>query len=490
MLWLKPCGASVIDSLMVAALEAQAGRTAGYPGDTAIMTRTEVARWRRAMILVTAMAIVALILAAAAGGALGLLIVGGWAVAAVVITVVGWRLRFRANELVAVSRAFIDGDYERRARMPEGALATLGSSLNALGERLQATAAALGRSTALLDGALGALAEGVACIDQLDRIIYANRAYMTLVGSDEVLGQPFYLDLGDPTLAQAVAAVRAGKASEPVHLVRGRLSLQAKAVAGNGEVVVIALYDRTGIERLEMRRRDFMSAVSHELKTPLTSILGFAETALCDDNIDLTTTRNFFQRIVHHAERLDALVRDIITLSRLEEGEWAGHPEVFDLRTLIEELLDDVRDAAARTGVRLELLGVSTLMVELDPELLRMLLSNLISNAVRYNRPNGTVWVRLFDDGGGRLRMEIEDTGIGIPPEHQERVFERFYRVDSHRSRQAGGTGLGLSIVKHLLQQLGGRIELQSGPEGTCFMVRLPVAQAGTGASGQSGPRR
>jgi len=439
---------------------------------------------------VTVIAVIALMLAAALGGGFAVLVVSGWAVAAVCLTVVGWRLRVRANELVAVSRAFIDGDYERRANMPEGALATLGSSLNALGERLQATSAALGRSTALLDAALGALEEGVACIDQLDRVVYANRAYCILVGSDEVLGQPFYLDLGDPALAQAVAGARTGQVGAPVHLVRGRRSLHAKAVAGNGEVVVIALYDRTGIERLEMRRRDFMSAVSHELKTPLTSILGFAETALDDETIDVATMRNFFQRIVHHAERLDALVRDIIMLSRLEEGEWAGQPEMVDVRQLAVELLDDFRDAAARTGIHLELLGASTLTVQADPELLRMLLSNLISNAIRYNRPNGTVWLRLFDDEGGRVRIEVEDTGIGIPVEHQERVFERFYRVDSHRSRQAGGTGLGLSIVKHLLQRLGGRIELQSGPSGTCFMVRLPVTQAETGVSGASGPRR
>lgn len=454
------------------------------------MTRTEVVRWRRAVQAVSIIAAVTVILTIAVGSGSALLAVSGWAVAAVSLTVVGWRLRVRANELVAVSRAFIDGDYERRAHMPEGALATLGSSLNALGQRLQSTSAALGRSTALLDAALGALEEGVACIDRLDRVVYANRAYCVLVGSDEVLGQPFYLDLGDPTLAQAVSGARAGAVGDPVHLVRGRRSLHAKAVAGNGEVVVIVLYDRTGIERLEMRRRDFMSAVSHELKTPLTSILGFAETALHDEDIDLGTMRNFFQRIVHHAERLDALVRDIIMLSRLEEGEWTGQSEVFDLRQLAVEMLDDFRDAAAKTGVHLELLGVATLSLESDPELLRMLLSNLISNAIRYNRPHGTVWLRLFHDDDGRVRIEVEDTGIGIPVEHQERVFERFYRVDSHRSRQAGGTGLGLSIVKHLLQRLGGRIELQSGSTGTCFMVRLPVSQAETGDSGQSGPRR
>jgi two-component system, OmpR family, phosphate regulon sensor histidine kinase PhoR len=254
----------------------------------------------------------------------------------------------------------------------------------------------------------------------------------------------------------------------------------------------LIFYDRTGIERLEMRRRDFMSAVSHELKTPLTSILGFAETALEDEAIDIETTRNFFERIVHHAERLSLLVRDIITLSRLEEGEWAIRPEDVDLVRLAADLVDDIQDAAGKSRVSLVLQAPPKMPAFIDPELIRMLLSNLMSNAIRYNRPDGTVWVRLSEDPGARLRLEVQDTGIGIPPEHQERIFERFYRVDSHRSRQSGGTGLGLSIVKHLLQRLGGRLELQSSSAGTRFVILLPYVHAGTGeeVSGQAGPRR
>lgn len=463
------------------------------------MTRVEVGRWQTWLIVTIVAGVFALIVAGLAGGVFAVFALSGWIVATILLVLVGWRLRVRASELVEVSRAYIDGDYERRAHMPEGALATLGSSLNALGERLQNTSAALARSTALLDAALGALEEGVACIDRLDRVVYANPAYGHLVGVEEPIGRIFYLDLADHGLASAVSAARAGEQADSVQVVRGRLHLHAQAVAGNGEVVVVVLYDRTSIERLEMRRRDFMSAVSHELKTPLTSILGFAETALEDADIEPATTRGFFQRIVHHAERLSSLVRDIIMLSRLEEGEWAGHPQTIDLRDIAESLLDDNRDAAARAQIHLELLGAHALPLHIDPELVRMLLSNLVSNAIRYNRPHGKVWLRLFDDGGGRVRIEVEDTGIGIPVEHQERVFERFYRVDSHRSRQSGGTGLGLSIVKHLVQRLGGRIELQSGANGTCFMVRLqaqsekPVQAltgGGSAVSGQSGPRR
>jgi signal transduction histidine kinase len=167
-------------------------------------------------------------------------------------------------------------------------------------------------------------------------------------------------------------------------------------------------------------------------------------------------------------------VRDVLTLSRLERGSWEVKPQDADLVRVVRELLDEYQPQAAAQRVDLSLDAPQTLPVHTDPELIRHLLGNLLSNAIRYNRPGGAVRVLLAAEGDGHLRLAVDDTGIGIPPEHQERIFERFYRVDTHRSRDHGGTGLGLAIVKHLLEVLDGRIELVSGEQGSTFTVILP----------------
>jgi two-component system phosphate regulon sensor histidine kinase PhoR len=236
--------------------------------------------------------------------------------------------------------------------------------------------------------------------------------------------------------------------------------------------VVLVLHDLSEVKRLELRRRDFMSAISHELKTPLTAIMGFTETILDDESCDARQMRIFIEKISRQADRLAILVRDVLTLSRLEEGAWSSKPEVIDLVALGREVIDDFQGAAAAGRVALVLEADEHVMLTADREAVRMLIGNLVSNAVRYNRVDGTVWLRLRQSADS-VEVVVADTGIGIPEEHRERIFERFYRVDSHRSRQTGGTGLGLSIVKHLLQLLGGSIELASDANGTRFAVRL-----------------
>jgi two-component system phosphate regulon sensor histidine kinase PhoR len=239
-------------------------------------------------------------------------------------------------------------------------------------------------------------------------------------------------------------------------------------------VRVVALVDLTEIKRLEGARRDFIAAVSHELKTPLTVIQGFTETLL-DGAIDQPEhARDFVAKIGHHAERLAALVRDVLTLSRLERGSWDVRPQDADLVRLGREMIEEYQPQAAAQRVTLELIAPERLPATTDPELIRHLVGNLLSNAIRYNRPGGNVRLELGPDGAERIRIAVADTGIGIPPEHRERIFERFYRVDTHRSRDHGGTGLGLAIVKHLGEVLEGTIDLISGDQGSTFTVSLP----------------
>jgi two-component system phosphate regulon sensor histidine kinase PhoR len=403
----------------------------------------------------------------AAAAALVILVSGS------IITLHLWRDRTRVAELVAVSRAFGNAEYTRRAGLlGQDTLAHLGHELNQLGLRLQESQDQLARQRSLLDVALGALNEGVAVVDAVDQVLYANGAYRQLAaGGAEVLGQTYYQHL--PVLAAAPSPAPADNLGG-IALEHRRRHLRVLVAPAAGEVRVIVLHDVTELKRLENARRDFIAAVSHELKTPLTAIAGFSETLL--DGViasDPATARDFVEKISRHAERLATLVRDVLTLSRLEQGAWEVKPAETDLARLGRALLDEYQPSAEVQHVRLELEAPPTLLATTDPELVHQLVGNLVSNAIRYNRPEGQVTLRLSEQGE-QVRIAVADTGIGIPAEHRERIFERFYRIDAHRSRQSGGTGLGLAIVKQLVEVLSGTITVESGAEGSIFTVTLP----------------
>ncbi len=397
------------------------------------------------------------------------------AMAGVVIGLHLWRDRTRVAELVGVSRAYGAGDLSRRAGLLGGdTLAHLGHELNALGVRLQANREEIARQRFLLDGALGALNEGVACIDELDRVLYANPAYRQMAaGGADVIGQAYYEHL--PVLTGA-GATAPGSESELEHR---RRQLRALVTSGGHGVRVIILHDFTELKRLEGARRDFIAAVSHELKTPLTAISGFTETLL--DGVleeDPVIAREFLGKVAAHADRLATLVRDVLTLSRLEQGAWQVQPADLDLARLGQALIDEFTPAAGRAQVRLELVAPAQLPAMTDAELVRQLVGNLVSNAIRYNRVGGTVTLQFAEAGDAGVVITVTDTGIGIPAEHQAHVFDRFYRVDAHRSRQTGGTGLGLAIVRQLTDVLGGTVTMASSPAGTAFKVTIPRRDA------------
>jgi two-component system phosphate regulon sensor histidine kinase PhoR len=238
--------------------------------------------------------------------------------------------------------------------------------------------------------------------------------------------------------------------------------------------VLIVLHDVTDLRRLERMRRDFVSNVSHELKTPLTSIQAYADTLLEGGLEDVDHNRDFVTRIVEQAERLQTLILDILRLARIESVDVGMEIEPIDLLPLIEECVSE-REAVS-AAKRVELRVDSTLapiMVRGEAEGLRTIIDNLVDNALNYTPAGGSVTIRTRVEGDEAC-LSVIDTGVGIPREHQERVFERFYRVDRARSRALGGTGLGLSIVKHLAQTFGGRVELESQPnEGSHFRVWL-----------------
>jgi len=266
-------------------------------------------------------------------------------------------------------------------------------------------------------------------------------------------------------------AAESGKAE--LRLSRGGREYQLNASRiGEGEGLALLIFDITEKFLAEQSRREFTANVSHELKTPLQAILGSAE-LLENGLVKPQDAPEFISRIRAEAKRLLTLIEDILRLSQLDEGGALPSGEA-DWYLLAEKELALLAPLARERGVSLALTGESV-PVRGPEQLLCEILHNLCGNAVKYNVPKGSVTVSLQREGEEAV-LTVSDTGIGIPREHQERIFQRFYRVDKSRSKETGGTGLGLSIVKHAVRYMGGRVSLESEPgKGTVVTVRVPV---------------
>jgi two-component system phosphate regulon sensor histidine kinase PhoR len=250
--------------------------------------------------------------------------------------------------------------------------------------------------------------------------------------------------------------------------------------SGRRAGAVVVLHDVTELRRLEQVRRDFVANVSHELKTPLTAIRGLVETVIDDEQMEPATARRFALKIRDQVARLSTLVTDLLTLARAESTQVPRERPVIDLAAPVRECARRFAPLSAAEGVELVLsLPDEPIPLRADEEDLRQIVGNLLDNAIKYTPAGGRVDLGVVP-GTSEVTIEVRDTGIGIEPRDQDRVFERFYRVDKARSRELGGTGLGLSIVKHLVQSLDGAISLESAPgRGSRFRVRLPLARPG-----------
>ncbi len=248
----------------------------------------------------------------------------------------------------------------------------------------------------------------------------------------------------------------------------------------------IALLDQSELVRIEQVRRDFVANVSHEFRTPLASIRSLAETILDDSAMPPETRARFLSMIVQEVERMARIAEDLLTLSRAES--LPPQRELIDLVPLIQQVVQQVEVEAQAHGVQIETELPARLPLLAQRDQMVQVVLNLLTNAIRYNKPSGRVWVRAFiksvqdmsdmSDSSERSEaiIEVQDTGIGIPSEELPRIFERFYRVDKTRSRETGGTGLGLSIVKHIVEAHGGRVEVESEYRvGSTFRVILPT---------------
>lgn len=323
----------------------------------------------------------------------------------------------------------------------------------------------------------GHMSEGLVALDREGRVLSVNPAAQAIFGTERsCAGQSFLSGNGVPELSQAFqAALDKGHGSMRAQY-QGReyqLDLSRIQWAGAAVGVVLLAFDVTEQADAERNRREFTANVSHELKTPLQSILGSAE--LLKNGLVKQEDIPRFSGLIHtEAARLVALVDDIIHLSQLDEGS-APAREPVNLLELAEDAAEALRGGAGKRDVRISVTGEPVSVSGVRTFLYEMVY-NLCDNAVKYNVEHGSVELSVSPAGQGAA-LTVRDTGIGIPPEHQSRVFERFFRVDKSRSKASGGTGLGLSIVKHIVQYHRGTIDLQSEPgKGTVVSVTLPLA--------------
>lgn len=332
---------------------------------------------------------------------------------------------------------------------------------------------------------LGGMDQGVIAIGANRTVLLANTAArrMLEIATPSVEGAPVENVVPDRRLRQAALNVLRQPASQRLTLQRDGatqrvLGIQATPMPGDPcPGVVLVLHDETELRRLESLRQDFVANVSHELKTPLSSIKAYAETLSQGAINDPTHNKRFVARIEEQADRLHQLILDLLRLARIESGEQSFDIGAVPVSKVVDACLADRRAAAEAKSIHLHChLADRTTKVRADEEGLRQILDNLVDNAIKYTPDGGAVTVRATRVGGS-VHLEVQDTGIGIPPQLQPRVFERFFRVDKARSRELGGTGLGLSIVKHLAQSFGGSVSVRSEPEqGSTFTVVLPAA--------------
>jgi signal transduction histidine kinase len=382
-------------------------------------------------------------------------------------------------ELRDVARSIAAGERRRHpALSAPGEVGDLADAIYRLAEQLEARLGALAAEQSILSALVETLNEGVLAISPAHQVVRINETGRRLLSIDRPL--PFGIDYlpRESTLRSAISLALNGTETEPEEVVidGNTMSLTARPLLSGGAVV--ALFDLTAIRKLEAVRQDFVANVSHELRTPLTIVGGFAET-LQDPDIPPERRAEFAQTIYSNTQRMQRIVDELLDLSRIESGHWKPRPQNVRIAEVTAEIFARVSAAAAKKGVGLETeFAPGTGTVHADRTALEQILLNLIENALRYTARGGSITVATAAARNGIL-LEVRDTGIGIPLEHLPRIFERFYRADSGRSREAGGTGLGLAIVKHLVEAHEGSVAADSVVgSGTMIKIFFPDAAA------------
>jgi signal transduction histidine kinase len=380
-------------------------------------------------------------------------------------------------ELRDVARAIAAGDLTQRpALSAPGEIGDLATALHRMAEQLATRLLALQEDDQLMIALLESLEEGVLALNERGSVVRINERARTLLSVQAPL--PFGRELlpREHAISTAIDQALAGESTPTAEVAffDRTVAITSRPLPTAGAVVTVL--DLTVLRRLETIRRDFVANVSHELKTPLTVVSGYAETLL-DDGIPSEQRRRFVETIRDNATRMQRIVDDLLDLSRIESGGWRPNVAAVDVESVVAEVFSALRPQAEAKGIRLESeIPRESSRVLADPTAFRQVVTNLVENAVRYTKA-GSVVLRARTAGRG-IWVDVIDTGVGIAPDHLPRIFERFYRVDAGRSREQGGTGLGLAIVRHLVDAHGGRVEAVSAlGAGTTISVLFPSSR-------------
>jgi two-component system phosphate regulon sensor histidine kinase PhoR len=362
-----------------------------------------------------------------------------------------------------------------RSELAGGPRADLGRDVRELEELLAARERQ--RFGAVRDPAeqelLAALPDAAALVSRDGWVRASNAAFDTLASSGRAAGLTPLEITRSAELHEAVRRALEGTARRLELELQRRIYLVNLAPLLRGEVLVL-LRDVTESKRAEATRRDFVANASHELRTPVASIRAAAETLLSGALDDHAAARGFVEIVARQAERLSRLTQDLLDLSRIESRQWTLATGPVDAAAVARAALEDVEAAAREKGLALSCEVPEGAIVRADARALEQVLVNLVDNAVKYTAAGSVTICAAREDR--EWILSVVDTGPGIERHHLARIFERFYRVDPGRSREAGGTGLGLAIVKHLVQGMSGEVGVESGSGGTRFWVRLPAA--------------
>ncbi len=408
--------------------------------------------------------------------ALGLVLVLG--------SIVAQRTVDPINRMIHVSRKFSEGDFSRRVmQSSKDEIGELAVTLNKMAETIENKIKEIKAQNQKLSAIFNSMVEGVIVVDKTGRIVSVNSTIEKIFGAtkDTMEGRVFLEAIRNNDIAEVVNAIsREGKPLTTeitlIYPMRRIFEVNATPIFDNDIVAgcLVVIHDITELRRLETVRSDFVANVSHELKTPLTSIKGFVETLLEGALDDKENNRNFLKIIQDHSERLNNLVDDLLSLSHLESKEITLEKKSFILKLQLEKVTSGFKSQLKKMSIEIKNELSDSVSISADRNKIEQVFTNLIDNAIKFNKEKGAI--RIYaEEADGKIKITIEDSGIGIPGKDISRIFERFYRVDKAHSRELGGTGLGLSIVKHIVELHGGCVGVESTEGfGSKFWFILP----------------
>jgi len=424
-------------------------------------------------------------------------LISGLAILFVIAGIVSYRIAKGITrpieKMTRVAKQITNMNYESRVpAYSNDEVGQLGQAINRMSESLQQQMARIQENERRLQGVMENMISGIMMIDREERIVLLNPAGEDILGfsAQELLGKKYNeakQQYEFTKLIQECIETREPISDEMIFYYPAEMILEINLIpiAHEDEEwsgVLVVLHDTTAVRRLERMRSEFVANVSHELKTPIAAVKGFAETLLAGALNDKDTAVSFLQIIFDESERLNRLIGDILELSKIESKRIPMHFSPIYMPEFLEKTVSVLRKEAEKKHIELSMFVDEDIYIEADEDRLRQILINLLSNGINYTQDGGKVKVRVeplemnADGDYERLRIIVSDTGIGIPKKDLPRIFERFYRVDKARSRSSGGTGLGLSIVKHLVELHKGTIRVDSEVGvGTKFTIELPV---------------